>query len=134
MRATAAAPRRAAPRTPPRPARPRLELVAPKQTAPPRAPFVLLSLFVVALGLLALLGLNTVVAEDAFRLHELERRSAKLAEDELRLRREVAAAEAPETLAAKAAALGLVPASDPVFLRLSDGAILGVPKPAQAQP
>ncbi|HVE63244.1 MAG TPA: hypothetical protein VNB94_05535, partial [Mycobacteriales bacterium] len=39
----------------------------------------------------------------------------------------VAALEAPERLAARAAELGLVPAGPPAFLRLSDGAVLGAP-------
>jgi hypothetical protein len=108
--------------------------VPPSPWRAPRAPFVVLSLAVVSTGLLALLGLNTVVAQNAFTLDRLERRSAALAADEQRLEREVAALEAPGNVAARAHALGLVPASDPAFLRLSDGKVLGVPRPATAPP
>jgi hypothetical protein len=47
---------------------------------------------------------------------------------------DVARAEAPESLQQKALALGMVPVAAPVFLRLSDGAVLGSPRPAQADP
>ena len=132
--ARATAPRAARPAPAPRraPARPPLAVVAPAPWRPKRAPFVLLSLVVVALGLLGLLVLNTVLAEDAFRRHELERESAHLREREQELARDVAALEAPERLAARAAELGLVPAGAPAFLRLSDGAVLGAVTPAAA--
>jgi hypothetical protein len=108
--------------------------VPPSPWRAPRAPFVVLSLAVVSIGLLALLGLNTVVAQNAFTLDKLERRSAALAADEQRLEREVAALEAPDRVAVRAQALGLVPASDPAFLRLADGKVLGVPRAATAPP
>lgn len=116
------------------PARPTLKVVAPNPWRAPRAPFVMLSLTVVSLGLLALLGLNTVVAQNAFTLDRLERRSAALAADEQRLEREVAAREAPDQVAGRARALGLVPPTDPAFLRLSDGVVLGEARPATAPP
>ena len=134
MSTTATARRAAAPSRRTQPARPPLRLVAPTPRHVPRAPYVLLSLGVVVGGLIALLVLNTVVSQDAFTVHELERRTAALREQEQQLRREVAALEAPAALAAQATKLGLVPAGDPVFLRLSDGKVLGVPKAATAPP
>ncbi len=104
-----------------------LTVVPPASWRPRRTPFVLLSLLVVGIGLLGLLGLNTVLAEDAFRRYDLERQAALLSEQEQQLASEVAALEAPEQLAARAAELGLVPAGPPAFLRLSDGAVLGAP-------
>jgi cell division protein FtsB len=108
-----------------------LRLVSPAPFRAPRAPFVLLSLLVVTLGLLGLLGLNTVVAEDAFTLHDLQSRNGALTEREAELRRELAQLESPSSLAARAGALGLVPAGDPVFLRRADGAVLGNAQPVQ---
>jgi hypothetical protein len=45
----------------------------------------------------------------------------------------VALAESPEQLERAARKQGMVPAANPVFLRLSDGAILGVPVAAKAE-
>jgi cell division protein FtsB len=130
-----AAPARKAParRTPAKPARPRLTVVAPVPSRAPRAPFVLFSMLLVGLGLVALLFLNTVVAQDAFTLHDLDRSTAALAEQEQRLRQEIAAMEAPNDLAGRARDLGLVPAGDPVFVT-PDGKVLGNPVPASAPP
>ncbi|HWL37128.1 MAG TPA: hypothetical protein VNQ77_13140 [Frankiaceae bacterium] len=132
-----AAPARRAPapsrRTPAKPARPNLRVVTPVPSRAPRAPFVLFSMLVVGLGLVALLFLNTVVAQDAFTLHDLDRGTAELAEREQRLRQEIASLEAPNDLALRARDLGLVPAGDPVFLT-PDGKVLGKPVPAVSPP
>ena len=44
---------------------------------------------------------------------------------------QVAEAESPVTLQARANAAGMVPVTSPVFLRLSDGKVLGDPTPAE---
>jgi hypothetical protein len=64
----------------------------------------------------------------------LARTQSQLAVEEQRLLQEVAKAEAPESLQRRADALGMVPVTSPVFLRLADGAVLGVPKAAIAAP
>ena len=83
-----------------------------------------------ASGLLGLLVLHTVLAQDAFRLHALKQDSRALEDQEQVLQREVEALRAPHALATRAAALGMVPAGPPAFLRLPDGAVLGAPAPA----
>jgi cell division protein FtsB len=135
MSPVAAPARKPAPsrRAPAKPARPNLRVVTPVPSRAPRAPFVLFSMLVVGLGLVGLLVLNTVVAQDAFTLHDLDRNAAQLAEREQALKREVAALEAPAAVAARATKLGLVPAGDPVFLK-PDGTVLGHPVPATAPP
>jgi cell division protein FtsB len=128
----AAAPARKAPaqRTP---ARPNLRVVTPVPSRAARTPFVLFSMGVVGAGLAGLLVLNTVVAQDAFTIHDISAANAALAEREQRLQREVAALEAPAAVAARARTVGLVPAGDPVFLE-PDGTVLGNPVPATAPP
>jgi cell division protein FtsB len=132
--ATATAPARA-PRPGQRrtPARPNLRVVTPVPSRAPRAPFLLFSILVVGAGLVGLLVLNTVVAQDAFTIHDLDRNTTALDEREQRLEREVAALEAPRAVADRAGKLGLVPAGDPVFLT-ADGKVLGHPVPATAPP
>jgi hypothetical protein len=99
-----------------------------------RGPFVILLAVVLGLGLLMLLGLNTTLAQGSFEAYDLRRETVALAEQEQELLQQVAAAESPESLEAAARRLGMVPAENPVFLRLSDGKVLGVPVAAKAPP
>ncbi|MDH4159141.1 MAG: cell division protein FtsL [Actinomycetota bacterium] len=93
---------------------------------------VVLTLLVVGLG--GLLVLNTVLAEGAFRVHDLEAKVAVLADQEQALQQQVAGLAAPARLMQRARALGMVPMSGPAFLRTSDGKILGRPAPAAPAP
>lgn len=134
MSPVAAPVRKPAPRkAPAKPARPNLRVVAPVPSRAPRAPFVLFAMALVGSGLVALLFLNTVVAQDAFTIHDLGSSISELDEREQRLRQEIAELEAPHDLALRAKHLGLVPAGDPVFLK-PDGTVLGHPVPATAPP
>lgn len=132
-----AAPARRPARTPAAPARkptrPNLRVVAPVPSRAARAPFVLFSMGVVGAGLAGLLVLNTVVAQDAFTIHDVAAANAALAEREQRLQQEVASLEAPAAVAERARSIGLVPAGDPVFLK-PDGTVLGNPVPVVAPP
>ena len=109
-----------------------LRLVATRRSTAARAPFVAVVVLILAAGLLGLLLLNTVLAQDAFRLHALQLQARVLADQEQALQRDVERLQSPQVLAAKASALGLVPAGPPVFLRLSDGKVLGVPAEGRA--
>jgi hypothetical protein len=114
------------------PARPRLTVVPQARLRPARAPFILLVLGLLLAGMVSLLLLNTALAEGSFVVQELQQRATELADDEATLAQEVAVAESPAELAARAADLGMVATTSPAFLRLSDGAILGTPVPAEA--
>lgn len=111
-----------------------LAVVPVREAAGARAPFAVAVVGLLVSGLLGLLGLNTVLAKDAFRLHTLQAQARALADQEQALTREVEAARAPSTLAASATRLGMVQAGPPAFLRLPDGAVLGSPAPAQLPP
>ena len=111
-------------------ARPVLRLVPDVRTGAPKAPFVTLVVLLLAGGLLGLLALNTVLAQDAFRVHELNASGRVLADREQELEREVETLRTPRNLAARARSLGMVPSGSPAFLRLSDGAVLGAEVPA----
>ena len=71
--------------------------------------------------MLGLLLLNVAISGNAFTVAELGSRSAVLADSQQALRQELAAESAPASLAAKAAALGMVPA--PETLVLAPGAV-----------
>ena len=89
---------------------------------------------ILVLGMVLLLVLNTSLASGAFEISALSAQQRDLAVREQRLVQDVARAEAPESLQDKARALGMVPVAAPVFLRLSDGQVLGIPRPAKAAP
>ena len=115
--------------------RPRgLRLVPPVRRPAPKAPFVVLLGALLTTGLAGLLYLHTALAEDSFRLHDLATRSAVLADQEQALEQEVAEAASPSRLAERAEAMGMVRSENPAFIRLSDGAVLGKPKPGVAPP
>ena len=106
-----------------------LRLVTQRSQAA-RAPFVVVVVALLLGGLLGLLVLNTVLAQDAFRLHKLQVDGRALADREQALQRQVSDLQSPHVLAARATALGMVPGGSPTFLRLSDGKVLGRAEPA----
>lgn len=112
-----------------------LRLVPQARSTAPRAPFIATVALLLAGGLLALLALNTVLAQDAFRLHTLTVQAKQLADQEQALEREVETLRTPRNLAVKARELGMVDGPAPAFLRLPDGVVLGaeVPAPAPVQ-
>lgn len=110
------------------PVRPDLRVVPMPAFRAPRGPFAIVVGAVLTIGLLGVLLLNTVVAQDAFSLSELQQRSTDLADREQALTQAVARDESPQRLAARARDLGMVRNQNPVFLRLSDGKVLGEPK------
>lgn len=113
---------------------PWLKVAPPAPVSVPRAPFVMLLLLVVVGGVLGILMINTKVNENAFKLRHLERQQADLDRQEQDLSKQIAEAESPNNLEARAKQLGLVPAGSPAFIRLPDGRIIGVPRPATGQP
>ncbi len=100
------------------------------RTRAPRHRLLVVASATLAIGLFAVLLINTIVSQGAFRQHELEVALILKAEQEEALARAVQAAEAPREVEKRARKLGMVPAGSPVFLRLSDGEILGEPVPA----
>jgi hypothetical protein len=107
-----------------------LRLVPQARSSAPRAPFITMVVLLLAGGLLGLLVLNTVLAQDAFRLHALGKEQKALVDREQALEREVETLRTPRNLAERARELGMVQGSTPAFLRLSDGAVLGAEVPA----
>lgn len=115
-------------------ARRRAQIVAlpdPKPAVAGTGVFALVVVGMLVGGMVLLLVLNTSLAQGAFEISTLTRTQNQLAVQEQQLLQDVARAEAPESLQARANALGMVPVEAPVFLRLADGAVLGIPKPAK---
>ncbi len=123
---------RTSPRTAGRPSvrRPPLRVVqAPPTTGSPLG-FALMCAALLGVGLLALLLLNTAVAQDSFGLQRLQDNARVLANQKQALIQNNDLAASPAALSAKALALGLVPASGTAFVELPSGKVLGVANPA----
>lgn len=142
MSAAQAAPLRAPARTAPsaapgrpapgRPAgrEPRLRVVPPPARARTRVPFIALCMAVLAAALLAVLLLNTAMAQGEYERYALATRLAQSAQSQQELVTGLDQAASPARLAARAEALGMVPSTTGAYLRLADGAVLGDPTPA----
>ena len=71
------------------------------------------------IGFLALLGINTLLAQDAFTLSNLKYEAKQLADQRDAINRSIDSYAAPENLAAAATLLGMRPSETPVFLDLT---------------
>lgn len=110
------APQRPSPLRGQRGRQPSLVVVSPVGAASGNAGFALTCIGVLAAMMLGLLLLNVAISGNAFTLHELDNRSAVLADSQQALEQRLAAESAPASLAAKAAALGMVPAPETLVL------------------
>ena len=75
--------------------------------------------FVAVVGFLALLGVNTLLAQDAFVLSELKLESKMIADQREAISRKMEIYSSPQALANQAAALGMSPSENPTFLNLT---------------
>jgi hypothetical protein len=108
-----------------------LTLVAPlRPDRASRGTFVLIITAILALALIAMLVINTSLAQGSFTVQALRGEFQALQEREQALLEEVAAASAPIALEYRARELGMVPSSTPVFISVPAGEVLGKPRPA----
>ena len=73
---------------------------------------------VAGIGFLVLLGVNILLAQDAFTLSELKAEAKVVADQREAINRQMEKVSSPEGLAAQAQALGMRPSQSPVFLNL----------------
>jgi hypothetical protein len=111
--------------------RARLTVVPRRATQAPRVPFVTLVSLLLVGGVAGLLLFNTHMQQGSFVTSSLEETAAVLAGKEESLRMQVHRLRDPQHVAVRAKRLGMVPATSPAFLRLSDGKVLGSPLPAE---
>lgn len=101
----------------------------------PKAPFVVMVMVVLGVGIAAIMWLSTQATADSYRLQDARAEETRLARQVEQLRQEVALAESPLNLAEAAAKLGMLPAGDPARLRkLPDGTVEVYGKPSAVQP
>lgn len=98
--------------------------------ARPRLAYAVAALASIGAIAIAQLFLSIAMTQGAYELDEQLLRQAELRREEAKLADDLDRLESPQYLAMNAEALGMVPNADPVYLRLSDGAVLGEPTPA----
>lgn len=108
----------------------RLRLVAPAKSRAGRTPFVVVVITVISLGLIGLIFMSTVLQGQAFEMAKLDREATALQSQQEALTQDLEAMKSPAGLASAAVVYGMVPNTNPVFLRLSDGKVIGKPAPA----
>lgn len=79
----------------------------------------------IAFGVMANLSVQTFLSQGAFTEQQLLLQTRNSAAEVQALQQQLSVMAAPATLAERARKLGMVPMQNPVFLRLSDGEILG---------
>ncbi|WP_433168170.1 hypothetical protein [Kribbella sp. CA-247076] len=111
---------------------PKLRVVYGAPFRPPRMPFVIFVVSLLAAGLVGLLLLNTELQSGTFQVTELNKQADQLKDQQEQLEKQVRTLESPQHLADSALRMGMVPNPNPVFLRMSDGRVLGVPEEGKA--
>jgi hypothetical protein len=129
-RSAARPPTRPASRAVP-PSRPQLRVVSARHSRP-QLRLAISAMALLGGGLVLLLVLNISLSRGSYELYQGELRQHLLAEQQQVLREQLMANQAPQHLARRARALGMVPAPNPAFVRLPDGSVVGVPAIAQA--
>ncbi|MDP1711441.1 MAG: hypothetical protein Q8K86_03155 [Candidatus Nanopelagicaceae bacterium] len=84
-----------------------------------RKAFVIFLSLVGIVGLLLLLTINTMLAQDAFELRRLQAQATTLSDQREAVMRKIATASSPEVLAQRATAAGMIPSLSPRFLSLT---------------
>jgi hypothetical protein len=121
-------------RKPPPAHRPRLVLVSPRRSTASRLPFLIVVGAIMVAGLVGVLLLHMLAAQDAYRANHLQQRLTTLTDAEQRLSRIVAGDSAPAALRQRAVALGMVPATIGGFHKLRDGRTVGLQAPVYQPP
>jgi hypothetical protein len=112
---------------------PRLRVAPPAPISVPRAPFVALVIGLVVAGVFGILMINTKTNENSFQISRLQEQQSALDNQQQQLEKQIATYGQPGNLRAAARKQGLVGGGTPAYIRLPDGKVIGVPKPADGQ-
>jgi hypothetical protein len=112
---------------------PSLALITPVTNRAKRTPFVVVLLGMIGAGLVGLIVLSTYMQAQAFELDRLQDEARDLQTEQAALERDVSQLESPRNLGSRALVYGMVPSRTPVYLRLSDGEVIGRPEAAEAK-
>ena len=109
-----------------------IEIVSPRSQrhARPKIVYALSAVTGVAAIVLAQLLLSVGISQSAYEVSRLQASQVDLGRTAESVTEDLVRVSSPQSLAANAEALGMVSNSNPVYLRLSDGAVLGAPASA----
>lgn len=109
-----------------------IEIVSPRSQrhARPKIVYALSAVTGVAAIVLAQLLLSVGISQSAYEVSRLQASQVELGRTAESVTEDLVRVSSPQSLAANAEALGMVSNSNPVYLRLSDGAVLGAPASA----
>lgn len=111
-----------------------LEVVATRsqRRARPKALYAIIAVSTLLGIVVTQVLLSILVSQGAYQVEHLQTRQAVLQRSYQAAHESLATVSSPQSLAANATALGMVTNPNLVYLRLSDGAVLGSPAPAPA--
>jgi len=107
-----------------------LRIVRPVRSRARKAPFVVVVLTLLSIGLVGLIVMSTVLQAQSFKAAALNSEANALETRQQGLTRDVERLQSPANVARRALVYGMVPNATPAFLRLSDGKVLGTPEAA----
>ena len=110
-------------------ARPRLTVVAAPKAGGSSMPFTLLCTLIVAATLSALLYLNIQMSDASYEITRLQGQSQRLTEERQALAETNERLGPPQELERQAREIGMVPVSDPAYIDLDTGEIIGETSP-----
>ncbi|MBB5640874.1 hypothetical protein [Cryobacterium roopkundense] len=110
----------------------RFEIVAPDARRRPRPRIFYAFTAIAGVGaiIVAQLLLSVGISQGAYEISTLQSNQSELTRTTASVNEDLVRVSSPQSLAANAEALGMVSNSNPVYLRLSDGAVLGAPSSA----
>lgn len=114
--------------------RPRLVLISQRRITAGRLPFMILIGGILSIGLVSVLLLHMLAAQDAYRANTLQQRLQALTDQEQQLATAVDADASPSALRSRALALGMRPTTVTSLRPLKDGRAIGVQTPTYAPP
>jgi hypothetical protein len=125
-----------APAAPAAPERRHIEIVSTRtqRQARPRTVYALGAVAGMAAIVVAQLLLSVGISQGAYEISSLQSAKVELGRTAEGVTEDLVRASSPQNLAANAEALGMVANANPVYLRLSDGAVLGAPASAAGAP
>ncbi|MEO6944223.1 MAG: hypothetical protein ABI053_05880 [Lacisediminihabitans sp.] len=123
------------PRGPAREHTPHIEIVSTRtqRRARPRTVYALVTVAGLFVILMVQLLLSIVLSNGAYQISALQVQQTELSRDAQTYTEQLDVLKSPQNLSARAEALGMVMSTAPaVYLRLSDGAVIGTPTAMQA--
>ncbi|MDJ0378088.1 hypothetical protein [Cryobacterium sp. PH31-L1] len=108
----------------------RLVSPTPSSRARPRIFYALTAVAGMAAIMVAQLLLSVGISQGAYEISSLQSSQSELGRTAASVSEDLVRVSSPQSLAANAEGLGMVSNSNPVYLRLSDGAVLGAPASA----